>query len=179
MSGEAQRDAVTDPAWEQELRAGMEADGDVGSVEPELAVARLLRHAHAPAELGDATETAIWREIAGRLDEITPARVPWWRRGARPLTRPWIVAPVAAMAAAAVLFLVTRPQPSGSSGAGAPVHTASSGARELAAQLEQQFAVLAPGARASVADRVDDSRSDVRSSLLAKAAATPTGQGAP
>lgn len=175
MSGEAQHEAVTDPVWEQELRAGMDAEGDAGSVEPELAVARLLRHAHAPAELSDARETAIWREIAGRLDEAAPVRVSWWRR----LSQPWIVAPAAAMAAAAVLFLVTRPPTSGPGGADRAPRTASADAGELAAQLEGQFAVLAPGARAAVAERVDDSRSDVRSSLLAKAAATPTGQGAP
>lgn len=173
MSGDVQHEAVTDPVWEQELRAGMEAEGESGSIEPELAIARMLRHAHAPAALGDARETAIWREIAGRLDEVAPASVPWFRR----LPTFWIWGPAAAMAAAAVLFLVTRPTPPTPDGRAPKIAVADS--KSMAAQLEGQFAVLAPGARAKVAQRVDVSRGDVRSSLLAKATATPTGQGAP
>lgn len=174
MSREVQHDAVTDPVWEQELRAGMEAEGESGSIEPELAIARLLRHAHAPAELGDAREGAIWREIAGRLDEVSPVAVPWWRR----LSTPWVWAPATAMAAAAVLFLVTRP-PTTTPGVDAPPRIATADTKSMAAQLEGQFAALAPSARAKVAQRVDASRGDVRSSLLAKASAMPTGEGAP
>lgn len=179
MTGDARHEAVTDPVWEQELRAGMEADGEVGSVEPELAIARLLRHAHAPAELGDAREGAIWREIADRLDEVAPVARPWWRRAWSPLSKPWIWGPAVAMAAVAVLVLVNRPVPPSPDASPAEVARDAREKKSMAAQLEGQFVALAPTARASVARRVDASRGEMRSTLLAQARALPTGEGAP
>jgi hypothetical protein len=149
MTRDDRPDAVTDPAWEAELRAGLEADGGGGSVEPELAIARLLLHARAPAELTMAREDAAWRAIEG---DITP--VPWWRK--RVLL--W-GAPALAAAAAVVLVVVLRPE------AGKP---ATGGAADL---LEQQFAVLAPSARAEVARDVDGHRGRLRGELVAMAQA--------
>ena len=147
--------AVTDPSWEAELRAGLEADGGAGSVEPELAIARLLLHARAPAELAMTREDLVWSDIERG---ITPA--PWWRRR--------VVlwgGPVLAAAAAVVLVVVMRPDPQ-------RPHT--SGSADL---LEQQFAVLAPAARAEVAKNVDDQRGRLRGDLIAMARASGGTQG--
>lgn len=160
--------SALDPAalgWEDELRAGAAQDaGDteaqggsahVGSVEPELAVVRLLLHARAPSELSAAREDALWSEISRA---ITP--VPWWRRRALLWAAPAIAA------AAIVVFVMPR-------GPQAPTRTA--GSAEL---LEQQFSLLAPAARAEQAHAVDDARGSVRARLLTEALATPTAVGA-
>lgn len=168
MTGEQQDRAVTDPRWEDELRAGMAAEGDAGSVEPELAALRFLLHARAPAELGDARQDAIWREIDAAI-----APVPWWRR------RLWIWgAPVLAAAAAVLLVVALRPDATTDSGsARSPSVARVDGS--LAEQLEGQFAALAPGARATVARRVDASRGNLRGELLAMARGGGTQGGAP
>ncbi len=159
--------SVTDPAWEDVLRAGMESDpesGASGSVEPELAVARLLLHAGAPAELGEARRDAVWREIDGAL---TP--IPWWRR------RAWVWgAPALAAASAVVLVVMLQP--------GRPPPTsplAAAPGQAIAVQLEGQFAMLAPAARADVARSVDTSRGSMRGTLLAMAQDAETIGGAP
>ena len=63
------------PEWEAELRAGLEADGGSGSVEPELAIARLLVHAHRVESLADDSASRIWTDI-----ERVIRPVPWWKR---------------------------------------------------------------------------------------------------
>jgi hypothetical protein len=148
-------DAVTDPGWEAELRAGLEADGGGGSVEPELAIAKLLLHARAPSELAMAREDLVWSEIDHAL-----APTPWWRRR--------VVlwgGPMMAAAAAVALVLVMRDDPH-------RPHTG--GSADL---LEQQFAVLAPAARAEVAKNVDDQRGRLRGDLIAMARASAGTQG--
>ncbi len=146
---------MTDPAWEDELRAGMAEDGGAGSVEPELAMLRLMLHARAPAELSAAREDAIWGAIDGAI-----APVPWWKRSA------WIWgAPIAAAAAAVLVVVLVRPGPSTTD---AP-EIATAESKGMAAQLENQFAMLAPSARANVARKVDASRGDMRGQLIAMA----------
>ncbi|MFY0537357.1 hypothetical protein [Nannocystis pusilla] len=67
---------VLDPAWEDELRRGQEAEGEAGSIEDELAIVRLLRHARAPEALTAGELDKLWSgELAPAL---TPT--PWWRR---------------------------------------------------------------------------------------------------
>jgi hypothetical protein len=154
MTREQQPSAVTDPGWEAELRAGAAQDlGDdgepvhVGSVEPELAIVRLMLHARAPAELEAARQDAIWAELARQT-----AKPPWWRSR-------WVFwgAPALAAAAAVVLVVSVRID----AGPGRDDATA-----EL---LEQQFALLAPAARADVAKRVDGARQTLRGELIAAA----------
>lgn len=165
-----QRDmTVTDPEWETELRAGMAEDGDVGSVEPELAVARLLLHARAPAELTMARQEMIWREIDGAIAPLHAG--PWWKR----IKLVW-AAPAVAAAAAVVLVVVLQPESPSDT---APPKLAATDAKSIAVQLENQFAVLAPGARADVARRVDASRGNMRGDLLAMAQGSGTQGGAP
>ncbi len=165
MTGEHRDAAVTDPNWEDELRAGMAQDGDVGSVEPELAIARLLLHAHAPAALTTAGHDAIWRQIDGAI-----APVPWWRR-----TAVLWGGPLLAAAAAVVLVVALRPD----TPAANPPSVAVASGDAIAAQLENQFAALAPGARANVARRVEVSRGSMRGDLLAMARGGGTQGGAP
>lgn len=166
MSGEQHDWAVTDPRWEDELRAGMEAEGEAGSVEAELAVARLLLHARAPAELSAARQDAIWEALDGA---IAPA--PWWRRSR------WVWGgPLLAAAAAVVLVVVLKPD---ADPPGLPQGAVAAEAKSMADELEGQFAVLAPGARADVARRVDTSRGNVRGELLAMARGSGTHGGAP
>lgn len=152
------RGAVTSPEWEDELRAGMEAEGEAGSVEPELAVLRMLLHARKPAELAAAREDAIWSAIDGA---ITP--VPWWKR----LPIIWI-APAAAAAAAVLVVVLVQPKPQPSTDA--PT-IATTDRKAMAEQLEGQFELLAPNARANVARKVDASRSNMRGQLIAMAQA--------
>jgi hypothetical protein len=147
MTGDERPEAVTDPAWEAELRAGQEADGGAGSVEPELAIARLLLHARAPAELVMAREDAVWADIHAGI-----APVPWWR--SRVLR--W-GGPALAAAAAVVLVMMLRPDAK---------HGATGGAADL---LEQQFSVLAPAARTDIARNIDGERGRMRGELIAMA----------
>ncbi len=152
MTGENRPEptSVTDPDWETELARGLAADGGAGGVEPELAIARLLLHARTPAELATLREDAVWSEIERGL---TP--VPWWRR--RFVL--WGGPAIAAAAAAVVLVVVLKPDE----------HRAPTGG--VADQLEHQFAVLAPAARAEVARDVDGARSRLRGELIAMARA--------
>jgi hypothetical protein len=151
------------PAWEAELRAGLEADGGSGSVEPELAYARLLVHAHRVEALDDADELRLWSDI-----ERSIAKAPWWKR------RWFAIGAPAALAAgiAAALVVVLRPPATTTDGEG----LASS-----ADLLEQQFELLAPKARAEVTRTVDAGRGELRGELIAMAmsAGTRTQGGAP
>ncbi|HEY8375223.1 MAG TPA: hypothetical protein VIK91_01990 [Nannocystis sp.] len=143
---------VLDPAWEDELRRGQEAAGEVGSIEPELAIVRLFRHARAPEELAPGELDALWAgEIA---PAITPT--PWWRRK-------WLWGAVPAMAAAAALLVVIR-SPEGEREA---PQVAAASAPSAARILAQQFAQLEADARRELDARVDDDRGLLRQDLLA------------
>jgi hypothetical protein len=140
-----------DPEWEVELRAGLEADGGVGSVEPELAIARLLVHAHRTEAFDDADAARIWTDI-----ERGVAKPPWWKRRWFAVAAP---AAVAAAVAAALVLVIVPPVREGGRG-----DVASS-----ADLLEQQFEVLAPKARAEVSRTVDAGRGQLRGELIAMA----------
>jgi hypothetical protein len=166
--------AVTDPKWEVALRAGQAAEGEQGSLEDELAVVHLLRHARAPQALDDAALDRLWSDLDAQLGPTAAAS--GWRAWLR---RPWLVLGTAglATAAAAVLVLVWSSGPSEQPGStpdtmaqadGAdPIGPAEPGA--MAATIEAQFAMLEPGARAAVQRSVDAGRSDLRGELLSAA----------
>lgn len=154
-------ESVLDPAWEDALRAGQAEDDEAGSVDAELAVIHLLRHARAPEPLDPAALDRLWSaEIA---PAITP--LPWWRR--RWL---WGVMPAAATAA---LLIVLRGRPDDAFVAGSlpaaapggPLVTAASSARAL----EHQFSQLEGDARRELGVSVDRGRGVMRSQLLAMA----------
>jgi hypothetical protein len=162
---------VLDPRWEDALRAGQDAEGGAGSVEAELGVAHLLRHARAPEVLGEQGLESVWAEIATELERARP--LPWWRRG-------WIVwgGTVATAAAAAAILVVVWPgHPEGSDGTGDPPRVA---AKSPAQTLERQFELLAPAARAQLGRTVDASRTNLRGDLIGLAtSAGKTAGGAP
>ena len=160
-------DSVLDPAWEDALRAGQAEDGGAGSVEDELAVIHLLRHARAPEPIDAAALDRLWSA------EIAPAITPvaWWRR--RWL---WGVAPLAATAA--LLIVVLRDNAEDSAVATATPSTADQGliaaagpSPSPARALEQQFARLEGDARRELGVDVDRGRGVMRSQLLAMASA--------
>ena len=98
---ESRRRAVLDPQWEVALRAGQEAEGEHGTVEDELAIIHLLRHARAPQALDDAAFDRAWEEIDGALEDEAASR--GWRAWLR---RPWLLGGSAALAAAAAAVLI-------------------------------------------------------------------------
>ena len=155
-------ESVLDPAWEDALRAGQAEDGGAGSVDAELAVIHLFRHARAVEPLAPAALDNLWaREIAPR---ITP--VPWWRR--RWL---WGVVPVAATAALLVVVLRNSPADVGADAAASSptLIAAASPAPSPASALERQFAQLEGDARRELGGNVDRGRGVLRSQLLAMA----------
>lgn len=174
--------SVLDPSWEDTLRSGQEAEGEKGSVEPELAVIHLLRHAREPEGLADDRLDAVWGDM-----QPTVAPAPWWKK-------PWMIwAPVAA-AAAVTLFVIVKPPEEApevavatesaraddraeaappaaapaSEGEAAPGDGAASEMARSgnAALLEKQFALLEPGARAEIDTNVESQRGSLRYGLI-------------
>ncbi len=176
----ARKPKVLSEDWEVALRAGQEAEGLAGSVEDELAVVHLLRHARAPEGLAEARLDAVWADIDAELEASAPR--PWWRR-----RWTWIGGTAfAAAAAAAVLVIVipnagqtpSPPVAAGDDGEQQPQVAVAAG---QAAALERQFQILAPGARRRVEQEVDDDRGQLRERLIAQARAAGGGSmgGAP
>ena len=97
---------VLDPAWEEELERGREADEeapDAGSIEPELAMLHLLRHAREPEALSGAELDALWSDID---QAVSPASESWttrWRSAFSLQWAKWAV-PLAGAAALVVMF---------------------------------------------------------------------------
>lgn len=164
--------AVLDPHWEVALRSGQEAEGEQGSVEDELAIVHLLRHARAPQPLDDDALDRVWSDLDAALDE-EPHAASGWRAWLR---RPWLVFGTAgvATAAAAVLVMVWA-GPTEGPGTTDPDAIAQvdeppkADHGDLAATIEAQFALLEPGARAEVARSVDEGRAGLRGDLVASA----------
>jgi len=162
-------ESILDPAWEDALRAGQAEEGEAGSVDAELAVIHLLRHARAPEPLDPAALDRLWSsEIA---PQITP--LPFWRRR-------WLWGVVPAAATAALLIVVLRGDSdekslvadSSTAAAAAPGDTRIAAAAPSSARaLEQQFAQLEGDARRDLGVRVDRGRGVMRSQLLAVASA--------
>lgn len=169
-SGSGTPGGVLDPAWEDALRSAQEVEGGAGSVEAELGIVHLLRHARAPERVGDDALASVWAEIESELAEARP--LPWWRRG-------WVVlgGTVAAAAAAAAILVVVWPGPEGP-GEGEPRVARG---ESPAATLERQFELLAPAARAELGRTVEASRGSMRHELLglATGSAGKTVGGAP
>jgi hypothetical protein len=172
---EARRGAVLDPQWEVALRAGQAAEGEQGSVEDELAVLHLLRHARAPQPLDDAAFDRIHEQMV-ELGELRPAAASGWRAWLR---QPWVLGGGAALAAAAVVLVVvvSGPEPTPDPGHGGQLaqrdHAQGVGLAGdgMAATIEAQFAMLEPGARAEVERSIDQGRSSLRGELVASAIA--------
>lgn len=146
---------VLDPSWEQQLQAGQEGDQQVGSIEPELAVLHLLRHARMPESLSEQALAQTWANIA---EHITP--IPWWRR------RAWLAwsAPVAVCGLVAVILL-RQPE----DGEQRDPLTSPTESLTSFAMLEQQFMELQPEARRNLNSQIEDGRTQLRSELLAAA----------
>lgn len=165
---EARRGAVLDPQWEVALRAGQAAEGEQGSVEDELAIIHLLRHARAPQPLDDAALDRVF----GEIDQASRPVAGGWRAWLR---QPWLLGGAVAAAAAAVLVVVWPDEsatPGGGGGGQVAVRDPDPDPVEpggMAATIEAQFAMLEPGARAEVARSIDAGRSSLRGELVASA----------
>lgn len=166
--GKAARKGVLDPDWEVALRAGQEEEGHAGSVEDELAIVHLFRHAASPEALGDAALERIWGDVEA---EIAPA--PWWKK----LVGWRVAGPALAVAAAAVVVVIVwprqpLPEPKPDTIAEAEIATEST-----ADVLAAQFEILAPAARDDIAKTVDDGRGALRDDLIALAVGSPDDDG--
>jgi hypothetical protein len=149
---------VLDPRWEDALRAGQESEGGAGSVDAELAVVHLLRHARAPEALGDEALESVWGEIESELEDARP--LPWWKRG-------WVLwgGTVASAAAAAAILVVVWPSAEHETARPDAVAVTTSPAQTL----ESQFELLAPEARAALGRQVERSRGSLRGDLIDRA----------
>ncbi len=164
---------VLDPQWEDALRAGQESEGARGSVEAELAVVHLFRHAAGPETLEPEAARAVWSEVAQQL-EAESGFTPWWRR-----MFDWRVGVgvAVAAAAAAVVVISTGPDPMPER---SPESVAQlGGAQGMSITLQAQFDMLAPDARAEIGVAVDDGRGALREDLLASLRPSSTMGGAP
>lgn len=164
-------------AWEDALRAGQAEEGRAGSVDAELAVVHLLRHARAPEGMATPRLDAVWRGLDEAIAEDgarDSSAMPWWKR---PWS--WVGGSALAAAAAAVVLIVVLPGESGPQTQ--PVAQRQTPRVGPAATIEKQFALLAPRARQAAAREVDTSRDALRGRLLsdAVAAADATEGGAP
>ena len=152
--------ADQDGSWEDALRAGAEAEGEAGSVEAELAVIHLLRHARAPEGLSDARLEAVLRAVDDAIGvaERESAPKPLWKRW----SWSWLGGTALAAAAAAVALIVLLP---GGDGPERPTEVAQ-GESPLAEQVEKQFQILAPKAREQAKRETEDNRDTLRGGLL-------------
>jgi len=152
---------VLDRAWEDELRRGQEAEGEAGSIEAELAIVHLLRHARAPEALTAGDLDKLW---AGELaPALTPT--PWWRRR-------WLWGALPAVATAAVVMVIVRgpgtePVPEMAARAANSAPATAAAGPSTSQLLAKQFAQLEADARRDLDARVDDDRGVLRHDLLA------------
>jgi hypothetical protein len=167
--GKTARREVLDPDWEVALRAGQDEDGHAGSVEDELAIVHLFRHAAAPESLGDAAFDRIWADVEA---EIAPA--PWWKK-----LIGWRVAgPALAVAAAAVVVVIVWPREPLPEPKPDTIATAELPTESTADLLAAQFEILAPAARDDIAQTVDAGRGALRNDLIALAVSSSRPSGA-
>ncbi|MGH1346893.1 MAG: hypothetical protein ACRBN8_35320 [Nannocystales bacterium] len=166
---------VLDPHWEDALRAGQESEGERGSVEAELAVVHLFRHAAGPETLEPDAAQAVWSEMAEQL-EAESGFTPWWRR-----MFDWRVGVgvAVAAAAAAVVVISTGPGPVPQGEPGSVAQLGAGGADGMSVTLQAQFDMLAPQARAEIGGAVDNGRGALREDLLASLKPASTMGGAP
>ena len=120
---------VLDPAWEEELERGRAADDeapDAGSIEPELAMLHLLRHAREPESLSPVELDDMWSDIS---QAVAPERS-WLSRLGAAFSGQWArwLMPVAGAAAIVLIF-----QNGGSSEDAAPAVAMESKAEPTAA----------------------------------------------
>jgi hypothetical protein len=161
--------AVTDPAWEHALLAGQAEEGEQGSIEAELSVVHLLRHARSVEALDDVALERAWGEIRSAL----PMPTPWWKKSAV-----WWSVLGLGVSAAAIVFVVSRGDATRVDTvpeiAIAPTHSVGV---DQAHALERQFELLAPEGRRRVQADVDAGRDRLRADLIARATAGQSGGG--
>jgi len=143
--------------WEDVLQAGQAMAGEQGSLEDEIAIARLLRHSVRPEALDERALDSIWRSLEPEM-----VSVPWWRRIA--VVR-WT--PLLAVAAAGLLVVIARSSTDGGVDASEGIIVARYPVG--ASAFEAQFERLAPRARERVTAEVDVKRAWLRAQLLAQA----------
>ncbi len=166
---------VLEPHWEDALRAGQESEGGQGSVEAELAVVHLFRHATGPEALEPEAARAVWSEVAQQL-EAESGFTPWWRR-----VLDWRVGVgvAVAAAAAAVVVIASGADPLPADSPDSVAQLGGAGSQGMPLTLQAQFDMLAPQARDEITSALDEGRGAVREDLLASVRPSSTIGGTP
>lgn len=167
------QEGVLDPQWEDALRAGQESEGARGSVEAELAVVHLFRHAAGPETLDPEAAQAVWSQVTQQL-EAESGFTPWWGR-----MFDWRVGVGVAVAAAAAAVMVISAGPDPMPALGPESVAQLAGPEGISITLQAQFDMLAPHARAEIGAEVDDGRGALRQDLLASLKPSSTMGAAP
>ncbi|RMG98132.1 MAG: hypothetical protein D6705_06890 [Deltaproteobacteria bacterium] len=173
-----------DGVWEEDLRRGQAAEGERGSVEDELAVVRLVRHAASPADLDPAVADRVLSEVERAVRPRRrflrwPVAMGGLLAGAAAVAL-WVRAPDGAVSEETAPAKVAAGAPSPEASTVAPPASGGGGATTGTSRLlEAQFARLEPMERARISRHVASARRGLVEDLVGRLGAPAAAGGMP